>query len=398
MKIIDARTGSLQTIPFNLGEAGRGRHLEEVRISNRPGQIPSSPEDVGYFTFGDQVKHVIITGPTKQQGCLVRMNTRGVYTRGSCGSVSLLGGKATLLTEGQWAEGAAGNVASGPDQLWHVLTPSVFSVVLQGGASKGMGHRYVIVTRTFRVVMMKVDQLCQLIATDSDPDVSEVVRAHVAHVDEDVRSAIELADRLEDLAPESAASVQHFVSAVSSMTVVDRVRWFGLAVPVSLLVGDEIGGVSGEQSGALVPGTKELLSLSVGPGGGKRYSYVVEECSGITEIRKRSERPNTHMSLLAVVDDLSWRVRWTEYRDGAPIAYCVADVRGVHRMQQGVVRTEGWVGRDVCSPSSDEILEAFGAPLLRLEESKQSTPAMHEPTTAPAVAVSLDDLRRKFCR
>ena len=52
MKIIDARTGKLQEIPFSLGESGRGRWLEEVKISNRPRQEPSGPHDVGYFTFG----------------------------------------------------------------------------------------------------------------------------------------------------------------------------------------------------------------------------------------------------------------------------------------------------------------------------------------------------------
>ena len=53
MKVIDMHNRP-QEIPFSLGESGRGRWLEEVRITNRSGKEPTGPEDVGYFLFGEE--------------------------------------------------------------------------------------------------------------------------------------------------------------------------------------------------------------------------------------------------------------------------------------------------------------------------------------------------------
>lgn len=167
MRVIDARTGRLQPIPFSLGERGRGRWLEEVKISNRPGQEPSGPEDVGYFLFGNEQKHCILTKSNpNQRGLLLRINTYGTYTRGTTGSVDLKGGNAKLLVSGRYAFGDAGRLGGGADELWHVESPSVFVVYICGGEYKGYGHRYLVVTKSFRVVMMKREELCQLIATD----------------------------------------------------------------------------------------------------------------------------------------------------------------------------------------------------------------------------------------
>lgn len=358
MKIIDARTGQLQPIPFALGEAGRGRHLEEVRTSNRPGQEPAGPEDVSFFTFGSG-SHVILTcSDGAKRGLLLRINTAGAYTRDSGGRVMLRGGKATLLTSGTWAEGDAGRIGSGPDDLWHVEGPCVFAVLIQGGESKGGGHRYLIVTSSLRTLMIQRDALCQMIATDGDPAITDVVRAHAAELHEDVQAALRLADRLEDLEPAATVAVQHFVSEA---TIADAVGAFGIAIPATM--GTEVSGVAGVEASTLVPGSKELLSLSVGPGGGKRYSYTVQEERGIAQLARRCDRPYTRASILALVEDPAWRVRWTDSRDGQPTSYVVADSGGVHTYTLAWERadTAPWPGREARPLSSAQILALFSA-------------------------------------
>ena len=286
MRIINARTGNLETIPLTLGESGRGRWLEEVRVSNRPGQGPSGPEDVSFFTFGQEPKHVILTKGDSKRGVLVRINTAGVYTKGSCGSVALKGGKAILLVEGVWAEGGAGRVANGPDQLWHVEGPALFVVTLQGGEHKGMGHRYLIITKSFQAVMVKRAELCQLIATDENPEVAEVARMFQSELHEDVQQALRLAEELEEQETPKA-DVVHYSDEYRSIE--DVVRGFGLAIPATM--GDKLKGVSGVQSGTLLPGSKAMVALEIGPGGGRRHQFKEVSEAGLARVRESCERP-----------------------------------------------------------------------------------------------------------
>ncbi|TAL50308.1 hypothetical protein EPN81_03135 [Patescibacteria group bacterium] len=360
MKIINARTGNLQEIPFALGEKGRGRWLEEVKVSNRPGQAPTGPDDVSFFVFGQDRKHVILTNRDEKRGILLRVNTSGVYTKGSCGSVALKGGKATLLTEGSWAEGDAGRVADGPDQLWHVEGPCLFSVVLQGGEYKGMGHRYLIVTRSLGTVMIKRAELCQLIATDENPEVTEVAKMFASELHEDVQQALRLAEELEEQMETPQAEVTHFSGEYRSIEEV--VKGFGLAIPAAM--GDKVKGVSSVQSGTLLPGSKALVALEIGPSGGKRYRFEKISETGLARVKESCERPYNRESVLAIVEDANWHSAWIDYKDGEPTAYVIANAGGIHSFTPNPewgdpIRTQAWAGVAAVTPAEAEFRRVF---------------------------------------
>lgn len=353
MKIINARTGELQAIPFALGESGRGRHLEEVRLSNRPGQTPEGPEDVGYFVFGQEQKHCILTKTNpSQRGVLVRIATRGTYTRyADGGSVKLVAGDAELLAVGHFADGDAGNLGCQSDELWHVKSPAVFVVVLSGGAGKGYGHRYVIVTADYRVVMIARDALCQHIATDEDPEVAAVARMYRDKLHEDVRAAVDLADQLdsEDVEP---TTVTHFFGY---KPIGDVVAEHGFAVPVALQLADgSLGGVAGVTAGTLVPGDKALVVYSVAPMGGKRYRAEVVEEAGVTRLHTSQSFRGGDAEVLALVDASDWRVVVRHFKDGAE--YCVVcyDAGGTHHATAGMLvgETTPWAGREKAPPAT----------------------------------------------
>ena len=83
MKILNAKTGQLEQIPLNLGESGRGRWLEEVRLSNRAG-CPVTPDNVRYRLIpAGERNHVILCAPhevrEEQRGILLRISTAGAY-------------------------------------------------------------------------------------------------------------------------------------------------------------------------------------------------------------------------------------------------------------------------------------------------------------------------------
>lgn len=364
MKIIDARNGSLQSIPFALGQSGRGRWLEDVKISNRPGQAPAGPEDVGYCLFGQEKKHVILTkADGKQRGILLRVSTAGCYTKGSCGRVSLKGGKATLLTEGTWAEGDAGRIANGPDQLWHVEGPSVFVINLQGGAGKGYGLRYLVVTKSFRTVMIERDDLCQIIAVDDDPEAIETVRQFAGDLHEDVQAALKVADELEEVADEPIAAVTHFVSEFTAIGDV-LARW-NIAIPAAF--NGVLGGVSGVQSGTIMPGTKALLATSVGGGGGRRYGYTILIEEGLTRIASEVNNKHSAEEILAVADATDWRIAFESRKDGVVVDRVLINAGGTHsynpepdsRWNESMLTTAPWPGHEPKSPSVSELAAIF---------------------------------------
>lgn len=407
MKIINACTGKAQEIPFSLGEKGRGRLLKEIRVSNRPGQTPSGPDDVSYFVFGQERKHVILTNSDHKRGILLRINTSGVYTRGSCGSVHHKGGSATLLTEGTWAEGDAGRLANGPDQLWHVEGPALFVVTLQGGERKGMGHRYLIVTTSLRTVMIKRAELCQLIATDNDPEVAEVARMFQNKIHEDVQQALHLADKLEEQMDEPQTDVAHFVSGWRSIKEV--VQGYGLAIPAAM--GDKVKGVSGVQADTILPGTKALVAIPIGPGGGKRYRFEEVSESGLIRVKEVCERPYTRKSVLAIADDSNWSSAWKEYRDGRVTSYVIANAGGIHYFTPDAergdsIRTSAWGGMTAVTPTEEEFRKVFCLTASSTVSSPKRDEAPRtvvvsepEPKPEPRPPVggwTMDDLRAKF--
>lgn len=345
MKIINVLGGHLQSIPFSLGESGRGRWLEEVKVSNRPGQTPDGPEDVGYFVFGEDRKHVILTKANPaQRGVLLRINTEGTYTRGTSGSVELLGGTAKLLTFGEYAYGDAGRIGGGTDELWHAEGPAIFAVIICGGSCKGYGHRYLVVTESFGTKLITREALCQMIATDEEPEVASVARQCKDALHKDVRAAIKLADELED-SEKPVASAHFFGYKPMEQVVADH----GFAIPMSLRLADgTIGGVSGVQTGTLVPGDKALVAFSVGRMGGRRYGVKVEAEVGLTRLHVGNEG-----EVLALVEQqLDWHVVLRHFKDGEE--YCVVryDAGGEHRCDSSgqVYQTTPWTGREPVTP------------------------------------------------
>ncbi|MEN9558190.1 MAG: hypothetical protein RL141_559 [Candidatus Parcubacteria bacterium] len=394
MKIIDACSGKLQTIPFELGERGRERWLEEVKVSNRPGQTPDGPEDVGYFCFGGDRKHVILTkSDGKQRGILLRINTAGAYTKGSYGSVELKGGDATLLTSGKWAEGAAGRVANGPDQLWHVKGPAIFVVVLQGGTSKGYGKRYLVVTPRWRTIMIKPDDLAQIIATDDDPDIVQVIREFVESIgDEGVSAALKTAETLETDSAEESFQGSHYVPSECPSLKQLLQEWWSIAIPAVMQAG--IGGVSSVQSGTLMPGEKEVAVLLIGSGGGKRYRFEKISETGLTRLRETCDRPYTRERVLATVDSPNWHSAWVDYRDGEPMSYTVLNAGGCHEYWPGEpVRSREWPGHALVPMNESDIRRVFGLD----GQPKEDAASGSDPVTAPAVTQEqMEAFRTKF--
>jgi len=411
MKIINALTGKSHSIPFTLGQKGRGRWFEEIKISNRPGQAPTGSDDVGFFTFGgdegweghcpsphkDSKKppHVILTHSQRgQEGILLVIETEGCYTRGAsrgAKAVALLGGDAILLTAGTWAWGDAGSVGAQRDELWHVRNPSVFSVYLAGGSSKGYGLRYVIVTRSFRVLIMKRDELSQLVATDEDPEVTEVVRQFVEQLPSELQDAVRLAEQLEEMDDTNQVDVTHFNQWGS---IEEVVKGYDLAIPA--VMAGVVKGISGVQAGTLVPGDKPLVALEIGPGGGSRYRYEKVSETGLTRLKETCNHRCTRESVLAIADDSNWSSAWKEYKDGEVTAYVLANAGGVHSFTPNPewgepIRTQAWAGIAAVTPSEAEFRKIFG-----LEGGGSD---FSDPTPEPPVeGWSINDLAAKFGR
>jgi hypothetical protein len=196
MQILNARSCSLQKIPFSLGEKGRARTFIPVDVDQK--NPPTGPEAVGYVLVPGG--GILLTQPrTDQQGWLVHTNTEGTYTRGTTGYTKLKGGDATCIATGHYAYGDAGGIGGGTDELWHVTSATALWIAyLSGGAYKGFGAHYSILTRSGRMRLLKRAELCQLLATDDDPEVTEVIRQYADSLHEDIRNALALADALDE--------------------------------------------------------------------------------------------------------------------------------------------------------------------------------------------------------
>jgi hypothetical protein len=272
-----------------------------------------------------------------QRGVLVRISTRGCYTKGSCGSIDLVWGEATKIAEGTWAEGDAGRVAGGPDALWHVSGAAFFRVVLQGGSGKGWGGRCALVTKDGKVWMGKTTDLAALVTADERPDLSEIVRAMLAATAAAppsasnydtaageyrqtvvewyriLRDAVAAADTLEAEPSVDSEGIEHyFLHEPSDWGAL--LKTFGFTLPGGQTVPQ---GVDRVQAGCLMPGTMSMVYLSCGPGGGKRYSLSDVTCTGVRVLGSIRERPYNREEILAIIEDAEgWSVSWTESKDG----------------------------------------------------------------------------------
>jgi hypothetical protein len=325
MKIINVRTQKLQPIPFALGEGGRARRY--VPVTPHPTNPPQDAAHVGVYVLPEHAGVMLVQNDAP--GLLLRINTKGVYTRGSDGSIELRYGKATCLAEGYWAAGDAGGLGSGPDALWQVESPdALFAVRIQGGVSKGYGWFYAIVADGDLVAFDKKEEIARVIALDDMPAVTRVVRAaiaagasHPALWDE----ALAIAEKIEKMDNEPPARVQHFFFDGDSLdSVCER---FGIVVPPSFYRDD---GVDRIAAGTLVPGDKALASFAVGPGGGKRYRWRTICRHNLTLV---DQQPGNRCVLLFLVDhpQEDWYYTWEEFKDGQHLAYGLANKTGVHR-------------------------------------------------------------------
>jgi len=322
MKIYD-RNGKPQSFPFELGERGRGRVYEEVRVDKRR---PPTSDEVGYvvFTVGS-VTHCVLTAPTGQSGLLLRVNTRGGYTKGSAGGVSPIFGDVKEVAAGEWAEGIAGRAGHGTDILYHVQGPAIFDVVISGGSHKGYGRRYVFVDGTRDYVrMLPPAALIQEIATDEDPRLSDILRqCPQDRLTDTLRDALAAANALE--AEQSVvADVTHFPPSLNFA----RLEEAGWRLPPHHVGGLARSGVDG----VLAQGTQALVDVTIGPGGGKRYRYEVVSIEGLDVLARRPIRTSgIHCSrehIVALVQAPDWKIRWTEYKDGASVGEFEANAEG----------------------------------------------------------------------
>jgi hypothetical protein len=309
MKLVDM-FGKPQSYPFVLGERGRGRYAEEVRVD---GRRPPTGESVGFatFTVGGHT-HAVITCDTRQAGILVRLDTKWAYARQSYGVIARVCGPADKLASGSYAYGDAGGIGGGPDELWHVRGPTLFRVYLSGGERKGGGARYVLADAR-RVTCFRADALAQIIATDDDPWVANVLRSLDGQLPEDLTEAVAAGAHLE-AAVEAAAHAPSVPHYIWYGTVANAAATAKLAIPVG-----HTGGFDTPRAGALAPGSKSLVSIIIGPGGGKRYSYEILEISGLEVLHQEPERTSgNHCSIerLVALAAGDFLVRWREAKDG----------------------------------------------------------------------------------
>lgn len=321
-------TGVPQTLPFTLGETGRGRETVAVQC-----QDPTLT-DVEYLTVrGGPVILRASTG--KQRGVLIRLNTRGAYTKGSCGEIAPIWGKVTTLAAGRWAEGDAGRVAAGPDALLHVEGPAFIRACLQGGSGKGWGWRCIVVTGAGAVWMGQTPDLAALITADERPDLSEVVRQMLAEVAPPTEPPVEghwrivlpiaiaAADALEAETPPESVGVDHyFLNQTPDWA--DLLKRVGVTLPGGQTAPE---GVSEVKAGCLMPGPFSLVVISVGPGGGKRYRYEITAEKGVTVIGRDQGRG--YETVVAIVQDQDWQIAWSSFKDGALTSQSRAQIDGV---------------------------------------------------------------------
>lgn len=327
-------TGVPQTLPFTLGETGRGRETVSVQC-----QDPTLT-DVEYLTVrGGPVILRASTG--KQRGVLLRVRTSGAYTKKSCGEITPMWGKVTTLAAGRWAEGDAGRVAHGPDALLHVEDAAFIRVLLQGGSAKGWGWRCVVVTPAGAVWMGTTPELCGVITSDERPDLTKVVRQMLAEIEPPAEAppeghwrimlpaAIQAVDTLDQDPPAEAAGVDHyFLNEAPNWT--DLLKRVGVTLPAGQTAP---AGVSEVKAGCLMPGPFSMVVISIGAGGGKRWGYEITREHGIVVVGRDQGRG--YETVIAIVQDEDWQIAWSEYKDGALTVQYRAQIDGLWSLIAG---------------------------------------------------------------
>lgn len=303
MKIVNEH-GQLQPIPFTLGERGRGRSAEEVRVDNR--RPPEDPTDVGYKVFkAGEREHCVLTAPSGQPGMLLRVNCRGTYTRDSRGGSRVIAGNAHPLVAGYGAFGDAGNIGGWTDTLYHVRGLALLTMVPTGGVHKGYYRQYLFLDGDKgELITRSMAEAVQDLVTDEYPLIGRVCQAHKDALPDELAAALVAAEQLEDAEP-CTDVVPHYGWS-SQDDLPDDIR-----IPPG-----HTGGLQRGPSGCLLPGALALVKVDVGPGGGKRYQYDHVEVEGLDVIYRpgRESRRQARETIVGLAAG-AWCVSWDEYKD-----------------------------------------------------------------------------------
>lgn len=307
--------GSPVTRDIDLGHSSHrgddGRHRKTIRRSPQ-----GKGEDVGYVVIGGSV---VLTAPREgQTGILVPILTNTGYHRHCSGSSSLICGSAEAIASGSWREGAAGRLGGGIDSLWHISGPAI--IWIQYSGSRGPGQHFYLVADGCGVIChKKKDNLIGEIVLDNDPRLRDAMQS--------LRGKEGFPSWLEG-ALSTVENIEDEVGTVSEVAHVGDLESLAL---FDLQVTDPTRGVGSLQGNVFEPGTRQLAVVRVGPGGGKRYHYDIEEQFGLEVISEYRPHRSASVVMVAYVLGSGWRVRWTEYKDGEPTGSFVSSSEGIRR-------------------------------------------------------------------
>lgn len=124
-----------------LGEQGRGRWLERVKLDNRnppsivlrDGKSIVLDAGVAEFTAGENKRYVLTASKPNDDRILADINSDGTYTRGSRGDVRPYMGDPVCLARGWRAWGDAGRIGTQHHGLWLLNDGDSVYVEVAGG-------------------------------------------------------------------------------------------------------------------------------------------------------------------------------------------------------------------------------------------------------------------------
>jgi hypothetical protein len=216
-----------------------------------------------------------------------------------------------------------------------------------------------------------------MIATEEDPEINQLVEKHREKLSEEVQSALDLAEKLDELveAEPIAESVIHYHQGWQSLEEI--IEGFDYQLPPGNQ--SELAGVSKIQSGILLPGDKRLAHFNMGPSGGRRYDWEEVAFEGLEIIKEEdSSRCGNYKKVLAIVEDENWHASWINYKDGDITAYVMANKDGIHYFNpEGTnetrVYTKPWENIEPKTPTENEMREEFGLEIREYLEPTETT-------------------------
>jgi hypothetical protein len=301
MKYIDTR-GIPITAPIDLGETGRGDD-GRTKVSIRISPQAAACGEYGYTVVGGSV---VLTPPREgQHGVLLPILTHTGYHRHCSGWSRVVCGSAAPVASGTWADGAAGRIGGGADTLWHITGPVLIEVhysATRGGSER---HWWLVADASGYVFHSRLSDLVAKLVLDDEPRLRDIVKALEADLPAQIAKALATVEEIEDGVCEAAPAAHY--GSLADLELVD------------LVVTDPSRGVGARQGNALPPGERQLAIFWIGPGGGKRYHYDVEEMQGLEVLAEHVPCRSASKLIVAYIASSDWRCRWTNYKDGAAV-------------------------------------------------------------------------------